>query len=162
VNSTSFIGYVKISTKKITIKTEAVIGENLTDHVMVGGYLGYYATADSVESYDPTKTQSYWFDISGNGKKIVPGLFIGYTSNDGAKAGAKAAYGRSIGINGRGIKNVFRVSPRVEFISGKFKFGVEVEYTAAQYGSLGNNSKVTGSTDNINNTRFLLTTTFSF
>ncbi|MFM6924538.1 MAG: hypothetical protein ACKOU7_03480, partial [Ferruginibacter sp.] len=61
-----------------------------------------------------------------------------------------------------GIKNIFRVSPRVEFISGKFKFGSEIEYTAAQYGTFGSNSKVTGATDKINNTRFLLTTTFSF
>jgi hypothetical protein len=115
-----------------------------------------------VETYDATKTQSYWFDIAGTGKKTVPGLFIGYTSNDGAKTGANAAYGRGIGASGRGIKNIFRVSPRVEFISGKFKFGAEVEYTAAQYGTMGTNSKVTGTTDKINNARFLLATTFSF
>ena len=162
VNSTSFIGYIKVMTTPVVIKAEAVIGENLTDHVMIGGYLGYTATADSVESYDATKTKSYWFDISGTGKKIVPGLFIGYSSNDGAKAGGKAAYGRSIGVSGRGIKDVFRVSPRIEFLSGKFKFGLEVEYTAAKYGILGNDSKVTGTTDNINNTRVLLATTFSF
>ena len=162
VNSTSFIGYVKFVSKPVVVKAEAVIGENLTDHVMVGGYLGYVSTPDSVESYDPTKTKSYWFDISGTGKKIVPGLFIGYTTNDGAKSGGKAAYGRSIGINGRGVKDVFRVSPRVEFVSGKFKFGVEIEYTAAHYGVLGTDSKVTGTTDNISNTRALLATTFSF
>jgi len=162
VNSTSFIGYVKVMTKPVVMKAEAVIGENLTDHVMVGGYIGYTPTADSVESYDATKTKSFWFDIAGTGKKIVPGLFIGYTSNDGAKAGGKTAYGRSIGVSGRGIKDVFRVSPRVEFMSGKFKFGFEIEYTAAQYGSLGTDSKVTGATDKVNNTRVLLATTFSF
>jgi hypothetical protein len=89
-------------------------------------------------------------------------LFIGYTTNDGAKAGAVAAYGRSIGMNGRGIKNIFRVSPRMEFVSGKFKFGTEIEYTSAVYGALSNDSKVNGTTDKINNTRLLLTTTFSF
>jgi len=162
VGSTSFIGYIKIITKPVTIKTEAVIGENLTDHVMVGGYLGYVATPGAIETYDATKTQSYWFDVSGNGKKIVPGLFFGYTSNDGAKTGATAAYGRGIAVTGRAIKNIFRVSPRVEFISGKFKFGGEIEYTAAKYGSVSTDSKVTGTTDKINNTRVLITTTFSF
>ncbi|MBL0199647.1 MAG: hypothetical protein IPP81_05595 [Chitinophagaceae bacterium] len=162
VGSTSFIGYVKVITKPVVIKAEAVIGENLTDHVMVGGYLGYVATPGAVETYDATKTQAYWMDITGTGKKIVPGFFFGYTANNGAKSGASAAYGRGIGASGRGIKNIFRVSPRVEFISGKFKFGTEIEYTAAQYGTFGNNSKVTGATDKINNTRFLLATTFSF
>jgi hypothetical protein len=50
----------------------------------------------------------------------------------------------------------------MEFISGKFKFGTEIEYTAAQYGSMGTDAKVAGSTDKLNNTRLLFTTTFSF
>ncbi len=162
VNSTSFIGYIKVTTKPVVLKAEIVVGDNLTDHVMIGGYLGYTDSTGEAEKYAATKTKSYWFDIAGTGKKIIPGLFIGFTSNDGAKPGATAAYGRSIGFGGRGIKNVFRVSPRMEFVSGKFKFGTEIEYTAAQYGVLSNGSKVTGTTDKINNTRFLLTTTFSF
>jgi hypothetical protein len=162
VNSTSFIAYAKLITKPIIFKAEAVIGENMTDHLMIGGYLGYVATAGEVETYDATKTKAWWFEVSGTGKKAVPGLFIGYTTNDGAKAGAVAAYGRSIGMNGRGIKNIFRVSPRMEFVSGKFKFGTEIEYTSAVYGALSNDSKVNGTTDKINNTRLLLTTTFSF
>jgi hypothetical protein len=162
VNSTSLIGYLKVTTKPVVFKIEGVLGQNLTDHLMVGGYLGYVASAGAKETYAPTKTNSVWLDIAGTNKKTIPGLFIGYTSNDGAKAGANAAYGRNIGFNGRGIKNIFRVSPRMEFVSGKFKFGTEIEYTAAQYGALGTDSKVTGNTDKINNTRLLLTTTFSF
>ena len=138
------------------------MGENLTDHVMIGGYLGYVAATGAVETYDATKVKSYWLDIGGTTKKIIPGIFIGYTSNDGTKAGGSAAYGRGIGVSGRGIKNVFRVSPRLELASGKFKFGTEVEYTVAQYGILGNDSKVNGISNNLNNTRLLLTTTLSF
>jgi hypothetical protein len=163
VNSVSVIGYVKVITKPIVIKAEALIGQNMTDHLMLGGYLGYVATAGAVETYKATKTNSFWLDIAGTNKKVIPGLFVGYTSNDGADAGATAAYGRGIAISGRGIKEVFRVSPRVEIISGKFKIGTEIEYTAAQYGTEGNDSKIiSGSTDKINNTRFLFTTTFSF
>jgi hypothetical protein len=162
VNSMSFIGYIKVITKPVILKAEAVIGENLTDHVMIGGYLGYTPVTGAVETYQGSKTKSYWFDIAGTGKKTIPGLFVGYTNNGGAKSGATAAYGRSIGITGRGIKNAFRVSPRIEFISGKFKFGTEIEYTAAKYGSMGDDSKVTGTIDKVNNTRFLLATTFSF
>lgn len=162
VNSTSFIAYAKLTTKPVVIKAEAVIGENLTDHVMIGGYLGYVATPGAVETYDATKTKSYWLDIGGTGKKTIPGLFIGYTSNDGAATGATAVYGRGIAVTGRGLKNVFRVSPRLEMVSGKFKFGTEIEYTAAEYGTTANDAKITGSTDKVSNTRFLFTTTFSF
>jgi hypothetical protein len=161
-NSVSLIAYTKITTKPVVMKAEAVIGQNLTDHVMIGGYLGYTATPTSVETYEATKTNAFWFDIGGTGKKTVPGLFIGYTSNNGAKSGASAAYGRSISVSGRGVKNVFRISPRLEFISGKFKFGTEIEYTTAQYGTISNSAKVTGATDKISNTRLLFTSTFSF
>ena len=162
VNSTSFIGYVKVTTKPVIFKAEGIIGENVTAHVMIGGYMGYVSSTGAVETYAPSKTKSYWLDISGTGKKIVPGIFAGFTSNDGAKPGAVAAYGRGIGMSGRGIKSVYRISPRVEFVSGKFKFGTEIEYTSAKYGALGTDAKVTGVTNNINNTRLLLTTTFSF
>ncbi len=161
VSSISFIGYIKAVTKPMVIKAEAVIGENLTDHVMVGGYLGYTKSGE-LETYKPTKTNSFWLDISGTGKKVVPGLFVGLTQNDGASSGATAAYGRAIGVSGRTVKQVMRVSPRIEIISGKFKMGTEIEYTAAQYGTTSNDGKVTGSTDDINYTRVMFTTTYSF
>jgi hypothetical protein len=162
VNSASFIGYAKVTTSNIVLKGEAVIGENLTDHVMIGGYLGYTATPESVESYDATRTKAYWVDVSSTGKKIVPGLFMGYTSNKGAKSGASAAYGRGIGVAGRGIKDIYRVAPRIELISGKFRFGAEIEYTAADYGANNTNAKISGNTTTVSNTRFLLATTYSF
>jgi hypothetical protein len=162
VNSASFIAYAKVTTSNIVLKGEGTIGENLTDHVMIGGYLGYTATPESIEFYDATKTKAYWVDVSGTGKKIVPGLFMGYTSNKGAKSGSSAAYGRGIGVSGRGIKDIYRISPRIEFISGKFRFGAEIEYTAAEYGANNTNGKISGNTTNVSNTRFLLATTFSF
>ena len=162
VNSTAVMAYLKVITKPVIFKAYAVAGSNLTDLLMLGGYLGYVAAPGAVESYKPTKTNSVWFDVAGTNKNVVPGLFIGYTNSNGADAGATAAYGRAIGVSGRGIKNILRISPRMEFISGKFKFGTEIEYTSAEYGAVGTDSKINGTTDNINNTRLLLTTTFSF
>jgi len=158
----SLIGYMKISTPGLTIKAEAVRGKNLTDHVMIGGYLGYTAAPGAIETYHSTTTNSFWLDMSGTGKKIIPGIFAGFTNNAGAQDGANAAYGRGIVVSGRGVKDVFRISPRFEIISGKFKLGTEIEYTSAHYGTVSNNAKVNGTTDNISNTRLLFTTTFSF
>lgn len=162
VNSAAFIAYAKVITTPVVFKAEAVIGSNLTDLLMLGGYMGNVAATGAVETYQPTQVKSYWCDIAGTGKKVVPGIFIGYTTNDGASSNATAAYGRGIAVSGRGIKNIFRASPRVEIFSGKFKVGAEIEYTSTQYGTDGTDSKITGPTDKLNNTRALLTTSLFF
>ncbi len=164
VGSSALMAYLKIVKRTFTFKAEAVSGSNMTDHVMLGGYLAYGTpAAPTVEaSYKPTNITSVWGEIHGNGKKVVPGLFVGYCKNNGTDPSAIAVYGRGIGLTGRsGIDNLIRVAPRVEFIAGKFKIGGEYEYTAAAYGTSTNDSKV-GSTETIANSRLLLLTVFSF
>jgi hypothetical protein len=159
----SFEGYVRVNLKPVTIKAEVVMGENLTHHVMIGGYLAYVNdTVSKLETYESTKTSSYWIDIAGTGKKVVPGIFVGYTKNDGASLNAKTAYGRGIAVGGRALDFVYRISPRVEFISGKFKMALEIEYTAAQYGHVTTDAKVFDQKETVANTRALFTTTLSF
>ncbi|HMX36002.1 MAG TPA: hypothetical protein PKA94_01890, partial [Ferruginibacter sp.] len=87
-----------------------------------------------------------------------------YIVNNGASAGATAAYGRMVGVSGRGIKDMWRVAPRLEIFSGKFHFGSELEVTSAMYGTRGNNGKVTAvsSKDHITNVRLTFSTVFSF
>lgn len=164
VGSSALMGYLKVVGKSTTIKVEAVSGSNMTDHVMLGGYLAYGSpTAPTTEvSYQPTHLTSIWGEIHGNGKRVVPGLFVGYCKNDGAPGNAIAAYGRGIGLTGRtGIDNLIRVAPRLEFIAGKFKIGAEYEYTSAAFGTSMNDSKVTN-TETVANSRLLLLTVLSF
>ena len=58
--------------------------------VMLGGFNGYTA-AGQQEKYEATKTTSFWFDLASNNKKTAPGLFFGYTKNDGADKNGLAA-----------------------------------------------------------------------
>jgi hypothetical protein len=162
VNAVTAMAYAKITTKKVGVKTQFVFGQNTTHWVMMGGYLGYKATPTSVETYKPANTTAAWIDIYGTGKKVVPGFFVGYSINNGASAGATAAYGRAIGISGRGIKDLIRVAPRLDFISGKLSFRNELEFTQAKYGTRGNEAKVTGATDKITNMRYTFSTIFNF
>jgi hypothetical protein len=162
VNAVTVMAYAKITTKKVGVKTQIVLGQNTNHWVMMGGYLGYKETPTGIETYKPAKTTAAWLDIYGTGKKIVPGLFVGYSANNGASAGATAAYGRSIGVSGRGIKDLIRVAPRLDFISGKLSFRNELEFTQAQYGTRGNDGKVTGATDKLTNIRFTFSTIFNF
>lgn len=160
VSGVSLMGYLKLVGKDVTFKAEGLLGQNMTDQVMLGGYLAYGNT--TAETYKSTKTNSVWFELMSNGKTVVPAIFVGYTKNAGADAGAISAYGRGIGVSGRGIDNLFRISPRIDFLAGKFKITPEVEYTRAGWGNLGNNGRVAGTITNTSNVRFLLLTQFSF
>jgi hypothetical protein len=161
VKSSTFELYAKLNTKNVIFKAEYVAGQNMYDHLMFGGYLAY-GTSPNI-SYKPMGVSTYWAEIMGTGKKVIPGIFIGYAKNNGASVGgAVASYARSVAANGASIDNVLRIAPRLEFVSGKFKIGTEVEYTAAVYGTAGSDGKVTGATNKVNNTRLLFVTAFSF
>ena len=79
VNSMSFEFYTKITTKPVVIKAEYVSGQNLYDQLMIGGYLAYTNASPYNITYKPLKVGSAWLDIAGTGKKVVPGIFFGYT-----------------------------------------------------------------------------------
>jgi hypothetical protein len=163
VNSLAFEMYGKVTTRGFVLKAEYVSGQNMTDLIMLGGYVAYGSVPDI--SYKPTSVSSCWLDICGTGKKVVPGIFAGYTKNDGASdIGGIASYGRGLSVSatGRGIDHVMRVAPRIEFVSGKFKFGTELEVTTAAYGYSMTSADITGSTDLVTNVRGLFVTSFSF
>lgn len=161
VGSTAMMVYMKAVGRSVTFKAEAMTGSNMTDHVMLGGYLAY-GTNGIETSYKPTKITSVWAELSGNGKVVVPGIFFGYCTTAGADLNAIAAYGRGIALTGRGaINSMMRVSPRIEFIANKFKLGTELEITSAAYGTSTSDAKVSD-TESITNTRLLITTTYAF
>jgi hypothetical protein len=161
IKSSTFEAYAKLMTKYVVAKAEFVAGQNMYDHLMFGGYLAY-GTSPNI-TYKPMKVSSYWGEISGTGKKIIPGIFFAYAKNNGASdSGAVASYARGIAASANSIDKVWRIAPRVEFMTGKFKIGAEIEYTNATYGTAGSDGKVTGITDKVDNIRFLFTTTFSF
>ncbi len=161
VSSTTFEAYAKVTTQDIVAKAEFVSGQNLYDHLMIGGYLAYGAAPNI--TYKPISVSSYWIELAGTGKSVIPGLFFGYTKNNGAGAtGAVATYARGITAGKASLDNVLRVAPRMEFVSGKFKFGGEIEITSGTYGTAGTDGKVTGTTNSVTNTRLLFITSYSF
>jgi hypothetical protein len=162
VRSFSFMAYSRLNTSKLIVKAQFVQGQNLAHTVMMGGYFGYRADPEGIETYKPASNTAAWIELIRTSKKITPGLWIGYSSNNGADSGATAAYGRAIGVTGRGIKDLFRISPRLDFVSGKLTFRNEFEITNANYGVRGNDGRVSGDTDAITNYRFTFSTIFNF
>ena len=162
LNSSTVFGYFKYSNDDIIAKFYGIYGGNLTHLVMLGGY-GSYANSNGIDSYKPTRTSSFWLDIASNKQKIAPGIFAGYTKNNGlSDAGYKALYMRGLNGTTRAVDNVWRVSARVDFKENKFKLTPEVEYTAATWGTMDTSAKVTSAKENVGNFRALVSATYSF
>jgi DcaP outer membrane protein len=165
VNSTSFFGYGKYSNEKISIKAYGITGGNLANFVMLGGFTG--KTEDGkVETYDPIKTTAFWVDIASNGKSIAPGVFFGYTKNNGSSDDNSTAtfanYSR--GVSGsRVVDKVWRASGRVDFKQNKFRISPEIEYTVATWGDLvKSNGKADTNKKDLGNFRTMISCSYSF
>lgn len=162
VNSTTIFAYGKYFNDLLTLKAYGISGQNLNNLVMLGGFTGN--TVGGIQSYDPTKTKSFWLDLSGNGKSVAPGLFFGTTKNDGASVAASTAteiYGR--GVSGsRVIDDVWRLSGRIDFKKNKFRVAPELEYTAATYGDADLYGKATTNKTNVNNFRTMVACVYTF
>jgi hypothetical protein len=159
ISTLSAIGYAKLNVEPVTIKTEVVYGNNLADHLMLGGYaIKSINTVSGEEEYTPISVFSLWGEIS-TGKEIEFALFGGYTKNLGADENISGSYfGR--GIN---IENLLRISPRVQWNSGKARISTELEYTSAGYGTPDNlNKGKVGNVKSISNLRLLFAVFYFF
>ncbi|MCX7909001.1 MAG: hypothetical protein N2560_05730 [Ignavibacteria bacterium] len=140
VEGLSFIGFLKFAIGSFTFKTEGVLGENLAEMVMLGGY-GSFPIKDLKDTaldkwgYTPNRNLSIWADIS-YGKEIEFGLFGGYTKNLGTKENYQIFYGRN-----EDALDLLRVSPRVQFTFGKVKVACEIETMVARFGKVDRNDK---------------------
>lgn len=161
LNSLTVFGYFKYANSKIVAKFYGISGGNLNHLVMLGGYASY-AETNGIDSYKPTKTTAFWADIASNAPKIAPGVFFGYTKNDGlSNDGYKNLYVR--GVSGsRIVDNVWRASARVDFKENKFKLSPEIEYTSATWGDLKTDATSGNNKETVGNFRALISATYSF
>ncbi len=162
LNSTALLAYAKVNlTKTISWKIEGTLGGNMADQVMLGGYTETLADTARGFEYADSKTMAVWTELSGSKGKFEWGLFAGYTKNqgiDGTKATFSTIYGRNLNID-----NILRVAPRIGIKEGKMTIGLELEYTAAQYGVI--QPDLTAKTEGIDpvaNLRVMLTGIYAF
>ncbi len=158
IGSLSAFATLKIKTSPLNISIMGIYGQNASDLVMIGGYaVSGIEQATQVKTYTNLNTGNLWADLATNGKKVVFGLFTGYSKNLGTKEQIiGAVYGR-----GNNIDHLFRLSPRMTVTEGKLTFGAEVENTTAAYGTAQTDGKVVD-THNVSNLRFLLSAIYKF
>jgi hypothetical protein len=137
VGSYNIQGFSKLTTDAVIIKVEGLIGENLSNYVMLGGY-GALGTDTEENPFDwnadydyaNLKTLSLWTDIESNSKVWKVGFFGGYVENLGSSDPFLPIAGLSRWTD---VHYVFRVSPRVSYHSNNFSLGFEWAYYSAVY-----------------------------
>ncbi|MBN1116605.1 MAG: hypothetical protein JXA77_05355 [Bacteroidales bacterium] len=169
VSGLTAIVFTKLVLKPVTIKLQYRYGENIADVLSISGF----AVKDVVDpitreqSYTPIKNKTIWGEIHTNGKKIQAGLFAGVLKNNGTKEAMSNAGNSIYGLGTQtgtspGIESLLRISPRIIFISNKTKIAFEIEYTSAVYGADYDVNYIASTTHQVSNTRFLLSTIYSF
>jgi hypothetical protein len=159
ISAVSLIGYAKLALDPITIKVEGVMGNNLGDLLMLGGYAvsSMDATTGTAE-YTPLGSFSMWGEII-YGKEVEMAVFAGFSQNQGSEDNVVGPYY----ARGANIDNVMRVSPRVQWTSGKTRIATELEYTAAAYGTPNDADKAAvENTTTVSNVRLLVAVFYFF
>lgn len=161
VKGFSTIAFAKFSLEQITIKMQAVSGQNLADVMNLSGFAVESVDVTTDErTYLPLRNLSVWTDIQTNGEKYQAGLFAGFLKNRGTSgeiSGMNMIYGL-----GTDIESMYRISPRIVFNSGKMRFGLESEYTAATFGDDYDEYAVPVDTHTTGNLRFLFSAYYFF
>jgi hypothetical protein len=161
LTSTAIYAGMKLKFRPISLKMMAVLAENASDIMMIGGF-GISDTTDIAKGYKEYvnySTASFSLDIHTNGKRVQPGIFCGYSKNLGTSA--DTLNGNSFG-RGLNVDYLFRISPRLIFTSGKLSLGVEYEITTAAYGLSDPSGTVSKEIDNYTNKRLLITAIYMF
>ena len=162
VGGLSAIGFAKLTFKPLTIKLEAVSGQNATDVLQISGFaVESVQPSTDKRSYLPLRNLSMWTDIHTNGGPLQFGVFAGYTKSRGTNRDILDDPDLIFGF-GNNIASLYRISPRVLYKAGKLKFGLEGEYTSAEFGNGYNEKAIPVNTHTVGNTRVLLSTYYHF
>lgn len=175
VSGFSATAFVRYKTPAYTLKFQGILGQNLFDLTMLGGY-AVHSITDTVRNtvdYTAMKNLTGWAEFNTNGEKFQFGLWAGYTENLGAGDNilvySNKAGGTDATVRGANVKSILRLSPRIIFISGKFNFATELEYTNAGYATRDANGLpnrdemgVITDTEGVSNIRLLLSVIFNF
>lgn len=167
LSSISLMAYYKYSRKNFTWKSKAILGQNLTDLLMLGGYA--YKSYDTMSgNYSYTNTNhlfiwtnfnykiTKWFKDSDH-DHLLFNLMLGYAQNlgtDDENTGVYFAQGADIGV-------LWRISPSATFVSGPVRLAFEYELTTAEYGKISDYGKVFNK-KSVSGSRFLVTGFYYF
>lgn len=173
IASVAGMAFAKLEFESCSVKAKVLIGQNMTDFSMIGGYA--VKSVDPVtdrRTYTNTATFACWTDIESHGHEsrfvagiFKPGLFVGFTQNLGAGSSLadlscfpcpdiqhryEIIYGR-----GADIDCSLRCSPRLIWDILPIRFAAELILDRTAYGTINQEARVVN-TIPVYNMRFLL------
>lgn len=162
LSSYALMAYYKYKNEKLTIKTKMIYGQNLSEHLLLGGYA--VKDRDPVtakETYTPHNHLFTWINCS-YGQQYIPSFFAGYIKNYGTTGNNTGVY-YSLFQTDVNIDHMYRIAPMFSVVENNVKFSAEVEYTVAAFGTPDKNDhgKVKNTSDRVN-TRILLSMIYNF
>lgn len=148
----SALAFIKIKHQKWDLRLQGVWGENLYDHLMLGGTaIGFSDSARAHIEYTNISSVSAWTTVYYQFNKLKVGVYGGYAKNQGSKNEIQGP----IYARGADIDYVYRISPQWYYQIKNLIIANEWEYTVAAYGSADSFGKVQD-TYEVGNLRFTL------
>jgi len=162
LSTTAFMAYFKFASGDFTLRAKAIRGQNLTEHLLLGGYaVEAVDPVTLVETYTPYNHTFLWMNPT-YGKKFAAGLFVGYAINHGTSANTNGTV-YALYPDMKNIEKMYRIAPNVSVTEGKFKACFELEHTAAYFGTPDMNDKnLVKNSKKVANNRALLTFFYFF
>jgi hypothetical protein len=158
INSLSATAYGLYSTGKFQLKGKAVLSQNLTDQLILGGYGVSQYAADKSTATDYTNFNNFtgWVNAV-YGTKLQAGLILGMSHNLGTTQDLALSTANKVTAYGYGfydqlvLDKLYRIAPQVSYNVSNFKMGVEYDCTAGRYGTMGINGKAKDTYSVVNN-----------
>lgn len=159
ITTLSYEGHVKYSNKDWFVGAKTVLGSNLTQTSMLGGFgIKSIDKQTGEQKYTPIRVSSSWLNVV-YGQKWKPGIFLGYVKNLGTSDALASGQLYGTGTN---VDQVVTAGAELTYNVNHWKFGVEYTYTSAAYGSLNlKNGKIID-THSIGNNRIVGVAMFMF
>ncbi len=161
----AFTIYSKLGLSNLNIRIKYIMGNDLADHIMLGGYVKIENVETEIAEYYPTNLRSSWIDVEYVNNKIIFGLFAGYTENDGIDSEVSPDDVHTFVARSSNILSIYRISPRIVWKRDNLKFALEFDRTEALYTSAyADNLKPEKSEDDkpVENDRLLFAVYLSF
>lgn len=151
--------FTRLSLPKLTVKMQAIYGEELSHLILPGGY-GEAELIDPLKgiySYTGIRNLSAWIDLDTSKAPFHAGLFAGHIWNLGT---SEPVTGDSW-IRGNNIARMYRLAPRAGLFYGGTSFNLELLYDVAAYGMPGPSFRFEDTND-ANNLRILFSVKYIF
>ena len=157
ITSLSYEVHMKYNTAKWFVAAKSVLGSNLTQTSMLGGYgVKSVDPRTGEQEYSPNRNSSSWINIV-YGKTWKTALFFGYMKNLGTSDAVTKMYG-----TGTNIDQLISGTAELTYNVPHWKLGVEYNLTSAWYGSLNQSNRKVIDTHSISNNRLVATALFMF